>query len=181
MDKQPTEKQSARTRNSKTNAESIKKNQTPAVKRARHTQGEVVAPGGLPLDISASLKPPMLPNVNPDAISHDQAHAGVTVHIPGSAQMRCDDVIVFYWGLHKSVSSLYQDAAENSVVRVLCITYHFLPHAQYGLVDLYYQVQRCGIVIGTSPVLKVMVNYSSPTTPKQRQRKRSVSRRYPAS
>lgn len=178
MDKQPPKKQSTRTRNSETKAGSTKNKQTPAIRRPRNNQGAIVAPGGLPLDISESLKPPTLPNVNPDAISYDQAHAGVTVHIPGSPQMRCDDVIVFYWGLHKSVSSLYQDATENSVVRVLCITYHFLPHAQYGLVDLHYQVQRCGVLIGTSPTLRVMVNYAPPTTPKQRQRKRTVGRRF---
>ena len=181
MDKQPPKQPSTRTRNSaKNKAESIEKTTT-TIRRPRNTQGAIVAPGGLPLDISESLKPPMLPNVDPDAISYAEAHAGITIHIPGSPHMRCDDVIVFYWGLHKSVSSLYQDATENSVVRVLCITYHFLPHAQYGLVDLNYQVQRCGVVIGTSPSLRVMVNYAPPTTPKQRQRKRSVSRKFPSS
>lgn len=150
-------------------------------RRRGNDAGKTVAPGGLPLDISQHLKPPMLPNVNPDAITYDEAHAGVTVHIPGAPQMRCEDVILFYWGMHKSESSLYQDATDNSIVRVLCITYNFLPHAQYGVVDLYYEVQRCGIIIGRSPTLRVTVNYAAPVTPKQRQRKRSVNRRYPGS
>lgn len=131
------------------------------------------------LDISTSLKAPVLPNVNPDAISYEQAHAGVSVHIPSSPLMQLDDVIVFYWGLHRSVTTLYHDPGKNSVARVLCMTYNFLPHAQYGLLDLYYEVERDDQVIGRSPLLRATVNYSTPVTPRQRQRKRSVSRRYP--
>lgn len=156
---------------------------TPPIQNRRrgNEAGKTVAPGGLPLDISEHLKPPILPNTNPDAISYDEAHAGVTVHIPGAPQMRNEDVILFYWGMHKSESALYQDATANSIVRVLCITYNFLPHVQYGLVDLRYEVQRCGVIIGRSPTLRVTVNYAAPVTPRQRQRKRSVSRRYPGS
>jgi hypothetical protein len=181
MEREFPNKKSASACNSGNPSETTSGEQQPLFKKCINNTGAVVAPGGAPLDISSDLKAPVLPNSNPAAISYEQAHAGVTIHIPGSPHMRCGDVIVFYWGLHKSVSHLYQDANNASVVRVLCITYNFLPHAQYGLVDLYYEVHRCDRVIGRSPTLRVTVNYFNPTTPKQRQRKRSVSRRYPGS
>jgi hypothetical protein len=132
-----------------------------------------------PTDISQTLKPPILPNVDPDAISHEEAHAGISVHIPGALKMCTGDEIIFYWGRNASSTVLFHRVPENSVVRVLCISYNFVPYVQYGLVDLYYEVYRSKQLIGTSPVLRVNVNCSAPVTPKQRQRKRSVSRRYP--
>jgi hypothetical protein len=180
MEKEPPKTQTPRTCHSEKQIETlIEKNKRP-LRPPRIKPGAIFAPGGTPLDISSSLRPPILPNVNPDAIRYDEAHAGVTIHIPGSPSLRCDDVILFYWGLHKSESVLYQDPADSSVVRVLCITYNFLPHAQYGLVDLHYEVQRNGVIIGKSPMIRVNVHYCAPVTPKQRHRKRTVSRRYPS-
>lgn len=181
MDKEDPKNKSAHTCELKNKTKELKKNREPDSDKSRKKPGALYAPGGAPLDISQSLQAPRVPNVNPDAITYEQAHAGVNVHIPGSPQMRCEDVIVFYWGLHRSDSVLHQESIGESVVRVLGISYNYLPHAQYGLVDLTYEVRRGGVLIGTSPTLRVTVNYSAPTTPRQRQRKRSVSRRYPGS
>ncbi|WP_406641321.1 hypothetical protein [Pseudomonas californiensis] len=134
-----------------------------------------------PSDISDTLKQVVLPNVSPDAISHEQAHAGVSVHIPGSVKLCQEDVIVFYWGKNVSSTTLFHRVGGNSIVRVLCISYNFIPFIQYGLIDLYYEVFRDERLIGTSPVLRVNVNYSAPVTPRQRQRKRSINGRYPGS
>ncbi|WP_024695926.1 hypothetical protein [Pseudomonas syringae] len=132
-----------------------------------------------PSDISETLKAPILPNVNPDAITQEQAFAGISVHIPGSIRLCEDDVIHFYWGKNSSVTKVYHRVGANSIVRVLCISYNFLPFLHYGLVDLYYEVYRGQHMLGTSPVLKVTVNHALPVTDRQRQRKRWVTRRYP--
>ena len=132
----------------------------------------------IPSDISDTLKPPVLPNIDPEAISDEQAHAGITVHIPGSVKMCWGDEIRFYWGKNLSSTTLFHRVGENSVVRVLCISYNFTPYIQYGLVDLYYELYRDNRLIGTSPVLRVNVNYSVPVTSRQRQRKRLINRRF---
>jgi hypothetical protein len=130
-------------------------------------------------DISDSLKAPFLPHVNPDAISYEQVHTGVCVHIPGSAKMLFGDELVFYWGVNSSSTPiLLKHVNSNSVVRVLCVSYHFIGCVQYGLVDLYVEVYRDQHLIGTSPALVVTVNRNSPVTPRQRQRKRNMIRRY---
>lgn len=179
MDKKDSQNESVRTSKLNSPAKEPDNKHTQSLTSSRKKPGAIYAPGGAPLDISHSLRAPMVPNVNPDAITYEQAHAGVTVHIPGSALMRCEDVIVFYWGLHRSDSVLYQESIGENVVRVLGISYNYLPHAQYGLVDLTYEVWRNDVFIGRSPTLRVTVNYSAPTTPRQRQRKRTMSRRYP--
>jgi len=130
-------------------------------------------------DISNSLKAAFLPHVKPDAISYEEVHTGVCVHIPGSAQMLFGDELVFYWGVNSSSTPiLLKHVNSNSVVRVLCISYHFIECVQYGLVDLYFEVYRDQHLIGTSPALVVTVNRNSPVTPRQRQRKRNMIRRY---
>ncbi|WP_240500469.1 hypothetical protein [Pseudomonas syringae] len=130
-------------------------------------------------DISDSLKAPFLPHVKPDAISYEEVHTGVCVHIPGSAKMLFGDELVFYWGVNSSSTPiLLKHVNSNSVVRVLCISYHFIECVQYGLVDLYFEVYRDQQLIGTSPALVVTVNRNSPVTPRQRQRKRNMIRRY---
>lgn len=130
-------------------------------------------------DISDTLKAPFLPHVNPDAISYEQAHAGVCVHIPGSALMSSGDELVFYWGMNSSTTPLLISAATaNTTVRVLCITYNFIEYVQYGLVDVYYEIYRDQYLIGTSPVLMVNVNRHTPVTPRQSERKRSMTRKF---
>ncbi|MEA1762402.1 hypothetical protein U2237_11625 [Pseudomonas syringae pv. tomato] len=133
----------------------------------------------IPSDISDTLKAPVLPNNDPAAISHEQAHAGITVHIPGSVKMCWGDGIHFYWGKNVSTTTLFHRVGENSVVRELCVSYLFTPHIQYGLIDLYYELYRDCQLIGTSPVLRVNVNYSVPVTSRQRSRKRLINRRFP--
>ncbi|CAM3106579.1 hypothetical protein BZK31_05860 [Pseudomonas floridensis] len=132
-----------------------------------------------PSDISDTLKPPILPNVNPDAITQEQAFAGISIHIPGSVKLCEEDVIFFYWGRNVSVTTIYHRVGANSIVRVMCLSYNFLTYLHYGLVDLYYEIYRDKKLIGTSPALKVTVNHAVPVTLKQRQRKRWISRRYP--
>ncbi len=53
------------------------------------------SPLHLPSDISDTLKAPVLPDIDPDSISHEQAHAGITIHIPGSVKMCWGDEIRF--------------------------------------------------------------------------------------
>ncbi|MDY0936448.1 hypothetical protein [Pseudomonas viridiflava] len=132
-----------------------------------------------PSDISDTLKPPQLPHVNPDAITQEQVFSGIVIHIPGSVKLCEGDVIIFYWGRNASQTQVYHRVGANSIVRAMCLSYHFMAEPQYGLVDLYYEIHRDTHLIGTSPALKVTVNYSPPLTPKQRQRKRWISRRFP--
>ncbi len=146
---------------------------------ARYLEAEPVFILYPPSDISDTLKPPIVPNVNTDAITQEQAFAGVSIHIPGSVKLCEDDVIFFYWGRNVSMTTIYHRVGANSIVRVMCLSYHFLTHLHYGLVDLYYEIYRDKQLIGTSPALKVTVNYATPITPRQRQRKQWVSRRYP--
>jgi hypothetical protein len=131
-------------------------------------------------DISHDLRAPVLPNANPDAISHEEAHAGVSIHLPGSSLMQYGDTLMFYWGLNDSSTQLrLNHVTAGSTVRVLCISYHFINYVQYGLVDLYFEVYRNHQRIGTSPTLRVTVNRYAPPTKRQLQRKRSMSRKYP--
>ena len=132
-----------------------------------------------PSDISDTLKPPQLPHVNPDAITQEQVFAGIVIYIPGCVKLCEGDVIFFYWGRNVSSTQVYHRVGANSIVREMCLSYHFMAEPQYGLVDLYYEIHRENQLIGTSPALRVTVNYSPPLTPKQRQRKRWISRRFP--
>lgn len=109
-------------------------------------------------NISNTLKAPLLPNVNPQNISHAQAHAGISVHLPGSPLMEEGDTIVFHWGLNQSSTRILHAVGFSSTVRVLCVAYTFLAHVQYGLVDVYFEVFRRGKLIGTSPAALVTVN-----------------------
>lgn len=109
-------------------------------------------------NISNTLKAPLLPNVNPESISHAQAHAGICVHLPGSPLMEEGDTIVFHWGLNQSSTRILHAVGFSSTVRVLCVAYNFIAHIQYGLVDVYFEVFRCGKLIGTSPAALVTVN-----------------------
>ncbi|MEE4340188.1 hypothetical protein V2J66_01030 [Pseudomonas alliivorans] len=154
-------------------ADSVKE---PAAAYAENTPLMAAIP---PSDISDTLKPPQLPHVNPDAITQEQVFAGIVIHIPGSIKLCEGDVIFFYWGRNISSTQVYHRVGANSIVRALCLSYHFMAEPQYGLVDLYYEIHRENQLIGTSPALKVTVNYSPPLTPKQRQRKRWISRRFP--
>ncbi|KOP55119.1 MULTISPECIES: hypothetical protein [Pseudomonas syringae group] len=131
-----------------------------------------------PSDISDTMKPPVLPGIDPEAISEEQAYAGITIHIPGSVKMCWGDEIRFYWGKNLSSTTLFHRVGKDSIVRVLCVSYNFTPYIQFGLVDLYYELYRDNRLIGTSPVLRVNVNYSAPATSRQRQRKRLVNRRF---
>ena len=117
------------------------------------------------VDISRQLKAPRLGNVKPNTVSYQQAHKGININIPGSAQMRFGDTLAFYWGSNKSSTQLHMRTInKDSTVRVLCISYDLLSDPQYGLVDVYYEVHRNGYLIGTSPTIKVTV-HSDPTTP----------------
>jgi hypothetical protein len=130
-------------------------------------------------DISSGLKPPVLPHVKPEAISYEQAHAGVGVHIPGSGLMQPGDELVFYWGVNSSSTTiLLNTVTANSTVRVLCISYHFIECVQYGLVELYFEVYRDQHLIGTSPALMVTVNRNVSVTARQQQRKRNMRRKF---
>lgn len=152
-------------------------NSTQGAKSDVMTQPSESAPA-LP-DISHDLKAPFLPHIKAEIISYDQVHAGVCVHIPGSALMLCGDELVFYWGVNSSSTPiLLNSIGANSVVRVLCITYNFIECVQYGLVDVYFEVYRDQYLIGTSPTLMVTVNRNNPVTPRQRQRKRSINRKF---
>ncbi|RMQ41652.1 hypothetical protein ALQ04_00503 [Pseudomonas cichorii] len=130
-------------------------------------------------DISASLKTPLLPNVKHNIITHEQIHAGVSIHIPHSPLLQRDDLIVLHWGLHQLSTPLLHPLGKGGIVRILCITYNFIPHAQYGPVDLYYEIHRSGDLIGTSPTVRVTVNKHLSVTDKQRRRKRNMKRRRP--
>lgn len=112
--------------------------------------------------ISASLQAPQLPNVNPDAISVEQVNSGVTVLIPGSPQMRKEDVILFYWGSHECYQPLHLATGDQEIVWLLCLAYPLIDRPQYGTLNLFYEVYRADQLIGTSPVLQVIVE--SPTT-----------------
>ncbi|MCO8170086.1 hypothetical protein NJC40_20195 [Pseudomonas sp. 21LCFQ02] len=112
--------------------------------------------------ISASLKAPQLPNANPEAITLEQANSGVTVLIPGSPQMRKEDVILFYWGNHECYQPLHHNSGDQDVVWLLCLAYPLIDRPQYGTLNLYYEVYRADQLIGTSPVLQVVVE--QPTT-----------------
>lgn len=109
-------------------------------------------------NISNTLKAPLLPNVNPNSISHAQAYEGIAVHIPGSPLMEEGDTIVFHWGLNESSTRVLHAVGFSVTVRVLCVTYSFIAHLQYGLVDVYFDVLRNGKLIGTSPAVLVTVN-----------------------
>lgn len=109
-------------------------------------------------NISNTLKAPLLPNVDTDSISQAQAYAGISVHIPGSPLMEEDDVIVFHWGINQSSTRILQTVGLTPTVRVLCVAYNFIPHIQYGLVDVYFEVFRRGKRIGISPATMVTVN-----------------------
>ncbi|GFM83722.1 hypothetical protein PSCICN_44140 [Pseudomonas cichorii] len=130
-------------------------------------------------DISSSLKAPIVPCINTDAITCEQIHAGISIHIPYSPLMQREDLIVFYWGLHQSSTPLLHPLGRSTIVRILCITYNLIPYAQYGPVDIYYEIHRANHLIGTSPLLRVTVNKHAPITPRQRRRKRSMKRRHP--
>ncbi|KTB87093.1 hypothetical protein ACTAB9_19140 [Pseudomonas syringae] len=129
----------------------------------------------IPSDVSDTLKPPILPDNGDAAVSHEQVHTGVVVHIPGSVKMCCGDEIRFYWGKNLSTTTLFHRVGENSVIRVLCVSYDFVPHAQYGLVDLYYELYRDHRLIGTSPTLRVNVKHSMPANSRARQRQRFIN------
>lgn len=117
------------------------------------------------VEISRQLRAPRLGNVKPNIVSYQQAHKGVNINIPGSAQMRFGDTLVFYWGTNKSSTQLHMRTInKDSTVRVLCISYDLVSDPQYGLVDVYYQVHRHGYLIGTSPTIRVTV-HAGPTTP----------------
>lgn len=125
----------------------------------------------LALDISRHLKAPKLSNVKPNTVSYEQAHKGININIPGAAQMRFGDTLVFYWGTNKSSTQLHlRNISKDSTVRVLCISYQFISDPQYGLVDVYYEVHRDHQLIGTSPAVRVTVNRdpTPPATPRQR-------------
>lgn len=107
--------------------------------------------------ISASLKAPQLPNVNAGAITLEQVESGVTVLIPGSAQLRSEDIIVFYWGTHECYTPLHQSAVNQEVVWLLCLAYPLIDQPQYGAVDLFYEVYRAEQLIGISPVVPVVI------------------------
>ncbi|MFH7611810.1 hypothetical protein RA272_30855, partial [Pseudomonas syringae pv. tagetis] len=77
---------------------------------------------------------PVLPNIDPDSISHEHAHAGITIHIPGSDKMCWGDEIHFYWGKNLTSPTLFLRVGENSVVRVLGFSYKYTPYILYGLV-----------------------------------------------
>lgn len=129
---------------------------------------EVHANERQPLDISRHLRLPRFANIKPNIISHEQALSGIIVNIPGSAMMRFGDTLVFYWGQNKSSTPLLLHTISNdSTVRVLCISYQFITHLQYGLVDVYYEVYRGPQLIGTSPAARITVQRvpSQATTP----------------
>lgn len=107
--------------------------------------------------ISASLKAPQLPNANPEAISLEQVNSGVTVLIPGSPQMRKEDVILFYWGSHECYQPLHLASGDQEIVWLLCLAYPLIDRPQYGTLNLFYEVYRADQLIGTSPVLQVEV------------------------
>lgn len=181
MEKQPPKNQSARTCNSDNPPEPSIENTENAAPAAHHVDTSRTESSGTSGSLRLlDLKLPVLPDVNPDAIRYEQAYAGVTVHIPGSPHIRRDDMILFHWGQHVMEAPSQPEPADSDVARVVCITYHYLPHAQYGIVDLFYEVQREGVIIGESPILHVNVHFCAPVTPKQRHRKRAVSRRYPS-
>ncbi|MFJ4145347.1 hypothetical protein [Pseudomonas sp. NPDC089734] len=136
--------------------------------------------GEINTDLSNALERPLLPGINSDAISHEQVHAGISVHIPYSPVMQPDDLIIFYWGRHQTSTPIRQQDTENTIAGILCITYNLITHVQYGLVELYYEIHRADQLIGTSPLLRVTVSHHAPVTSKQRQRKRSMKRRFPA-
>ncbi|KPY11826.1 Uncharacterized protein ALO55_00355 [Pseudomonas savastanoi pv. phaseolicola] len=169
MDKEQSTDVVARTQKEKNNPKSASAVQEAPPHESLYRQAR---PLHLPSDISNTLKAPVLPDIDPDSISHEQAHASITIHIPGSVKMCWGDEIHFYWGKNLSSTTLFHRVGENSVVRVLCISYNFTPYVQYGLVDLYYELYRDHRLIGTSPVLRVNVNYAVPVTSRQRQRKR---------
>lgn len=117
------------------------------------------------VEISRQLKAPRLGNVKPNTVSFQQAHKGVSINIPGSAQMRFGDTLVFYWGANKSSTQIHlRTVTKDTTVRVLCISYGFLTYQQFGLVDVYYEVHRDQYLIGSSPVIRVTVQ-SEPTPP----------------
>ncbi|WNW10951.1 hypothetical protein RRX38_07210 [Pseudomonas sp. DTU_2021_1001937_2_SI_NGA_ILE_001] len=111
---------------------------------------------GLP-DISGSLKAPQVCHVAPQAITAQQANVGVTVEIPGSPQLRPEDVLVFCWGGHESSSTLHHVTGDHTVVRRLCLAYPLIETPEYGPLQLYYRIYRAGQLIGTSPTLNVCV------------------------
>ncbi|MCF5735548.1 hypothetical protein GIV17_15200 [Pseudomonas syringae] len=169
MDKEQSTDVAARTQKKQNNPDSASTVQEAPPHKSLYRHA---SPLHLPSDISDTLKAPVLPDIDPDSISHEQAHAGITIHIPGSVKMCWGDEIRFYWGKNLSSTTLFHRVGENSVIRVLCISYTFTPYIQYGLVDLYYEIYRDHRLIGTSPVLRVNVNYAVPVTSRQRQRKR---------
>lgn len=125
------------------------------------------------VDISRHLKAPRLSNVKPNTVSYDQAHKGININIPGAAQMRFGDTLVFHWGQNESSTQLLlRNITRESTVRVLCISYELITHAHYGVVDVFYEVHRDHQLIGTSPVVKVTVNGepSPPAAPRQTQK-----------
>lgn len=134
------------------------------------------------VEISRQLKAPRLANVKPNTVSYQQAHKGVHINIPGSAQMRFGDTLVFYWGVNKSSTQIHlRTITKESTVRVLCISYEFLTYPQFGLVDVYYEVHRDKYLIGTSPVIRVTVHGeptptpTPPATPRKAQEKPPTS------
>ena len=125
------------------------------------------------LNISRYLKAPRLANVKPNTVSYEQANAGVHINIPGSEKMRLGDTLVFYWGQNKSSTLIrLRDISKDSTVRVLCVSYDLIAQAQYGLVDVYYEVHRDEYLIGTSPAIRVTVN-RDPAPARQRAQRRN--------
>jgi len=119
-------------------------------------------------NISNTLQAPQLPGINPNSISHAQAYAGISVHIPGSPLMEEGDTIVFHWGQNVSSTRILHAVGFSVTVRVLCVAYSFIPHIQYGLVDVYFEVFRGSKRIGTSPALLVTVNPDTSKRARQR-------------
>ncbi|KPC33335.1 Uncharacterized protein ABJ99_2193 [Pseudomonas syringae pv. cilantro] len=128
----------------------------------------------IPSDISDTLKPPLLPDNDGNTISYEDAHLGVVVHIPGSIKMCCGDEIRFYWGKNLSTTTLFHRVGEDSIIRVLCISYDLVSYILYGQVDVYYELYRDQRLIGTSPVLKVNIEHAMPANSKARQRQRFI-------
>jgi len=134
--------------------------------------------GELAVHISTHLEPPSLEGINPKSVSEAQMKAGINVLIPGSAYLKPGDEFHLLWGSRTyPIQTLDEEHINDPIIGMQWVSYSTDNVAPQGKVEVCYDINRDGQLIGTSAILHLNVHSCYRSSVKQRNRGRSIRRK----
>ena len=134
--------------------------------------------GELAVLISTHLEPPSLEGINPKSVSEAQMKAGINVLIPGSAYLKPGDEFHLLWGSRTyPIQTLDEEHINDPIIGMQWVSYSTDNVAPQGKVEVCYDINRDGQLIGTSAILHLNVHSCYRSSEKQRNRGRAIRRK----